>query len=123
MIKKTVTYEDYNGLKRTEDFYFNLNEAELLEMQVSTGGNGVAEMMRAMIAKNDMAAILFFFKDFVLKAYGEKSQDGLRFVKNDSIRASFEQSNAYPIIFMELATDDKAAAEFVNGVVPQPKKN
>lgn len=123
MIKKTVTYEDFNGLKRTEDFYFNLTEAELLEIQVSTGGNGVAEMMRKMIDANDMPAILAFFKDFVLRAYGEKSLDGRRFMKNDEIREGFAQTNAYPIIFMELATNDKAAAEFVNGVIPQLKKN
>lgn len=118
MIKKTVTYDDYNGFSRTEDFYFNLTKAEVMEMQLSTVG-GLDTMLKKLVASNDMPSIIKVFKDLVLKAYGEKSPDGRRFIKNDELRAEFEQTEAYSIIFMELATDDKAAAEFINGIVPK----
>ena len=122
MLKKTITYDDFNGATRTEDFYFNLTEAELMEMELSTAG-GLAEMIQKIVAAQDAPAIIKVFKDLVLRAYGEKSADGKRFIKNAEIRDSFEQTNAYSQLFMELATDSDAAAEFVNGIVPQKKDN
>lgn len=117
MLKKTITYEDYNGAERTEDFYFNLTKAEIMEMQMSTAG-GLTEMINKVVAAQDAPAIIKVFKDLVLKAYGVKSPDGRRFIKNDEVREEFAQTEAYSIIFMELATDAKAATDFVNGIIP-----
>lgn len=117
MLKKTVTYTDYNGVERTEDFYFNLSKAEIAEMELSTSG-GFAEMIQKVVAAQDAPAIVKIFKDLVFKAYGEKSLDGKRFVKSEEISTAFSQTEAYSQIFMELATDAKAAAAFVNGIIP-----
>lgn len=117
MLKKTITYVDYNGNERTEDFYFNLSKAEIMEMEMSTSG-GLAEMIQRIVAAQDAPAIISIFKKLVLKAYGEKSPDGKRFVKSDEIAAAFSQTEAYSQLFMELATDADAAAAFINGVVP-----
>ena len=117
MLKKTIAYKDYNDVERTEDFYFNLTKAEVMEMEMSTTG-GLAEMIQRIVAAQDAPAIIKIFKDLLLKAYGEKSPDGKRFVKSDAIREAFEQTEAYSILFMELATDDKKAAEFINGIIP-----
>lgn len=117
MLKKTVTYHDYNDVERTEDFYFNLSKAELLEMELGTSG-GLAEMIRKIVAAQDAPAIIKVFKELVLKAYGEKSADGKRFIKSEELSEAFSQTEAYSQIFMELATDDNKAAEFVNGIVP-----
>lgn len=117
MLKKTITYTDYNGAERTEDFYFNLSKAEIMEMEMSTTG-GLAEMIQKIVAAQDAPAIIKIFKDLVLKAYGEKSADGKRFVKSDEISTAFAQTEAYSQLFMELATDADAAAKFVNGIVP-----
>lgn len=117
MLKKTITYADYNGVERTEDFYFNLSEAEVMEMEMSTVG-GLAEMIRGIIAAQDAPAIIKTFKDLILKAYGEKSPDGKRFIKSDELAASFSQTEAYSKLFMELATDADSAAAFVNGILP-----
>lgn len=117
MLKKTITYTDYNGSERTEDFYFNLTKAEIMEMELSTTG-GLAEMMQRIVAAQDTPALIKLFKDLILKAYGEKSPDGKRFIKSEEIATAFSQTEAYSILFMTLATDDKAAAEFVNGIVP-----
>ena len=110
MIKKTITYTDYNGLERTEDFWFNITEAEALEMEMSTTG-GFGDMIRRVVAAQDMPTIIKVFKDFIFKAYGEKSPDGKRFIK----------SEAYSQLYMELATDATKAAVFVNGVIPNKK--
>lgn len=117
MLKKTITYTDYNNNERTEDFYFNLTKAELMEMEMSTNG-GLAEMINKIVASQDAPAIIKIFKELVLKAYGEKSLDGKRFIKNDDIREEFSQTEAYSQLFMELATDADAAAAFVNGIMP-----
>ena len=121
MIKKTITYEDYNGVERTENFYFNLNKAEVLEMEMGTEG-GMAESIQKIIDAKDAPAIIRVFKDLVLKAYGVKSDDGRRFMKTkpDGTRYAddFSETEAYSQIFMELATDADAAAKFVNGIIP-----
>lgn len=121
MIKKTITYTDYNGLERTESFYFNLSKAEVMEMELSADG-GMAESIQKIVDAKDAPAIIRVFKDLVLKAYGVKSDDGRRFmkVKPDGSRYAddFKETEAYSQIFMELATDAKAAADFVNGIVP-----
>lgn len=121
MLKKTITYQDYNGTERTEDFFFNLNKAEVMEMEMSTTG-GLAEMIQNIVKANDAPAIIKIFKDIVLKAYGEKSPDGKRFMKvNEAgipLYIAFSQTEAYSQLFMELATNANAAAEFINGIVP-----
>lgn len=117
MLKKSIKYTDYNGVERTEDFYFNLSKAELMEMEMSTAG-GLAETITKIVAAQDQPAIIKLFKELILKAYGEKSADGKRFVKSDEIAAAFSQTEAYSELFMELSTDSDKAAEFVNKVVP-----
>ena len=117
MLKKTITYTDFNGNERTEDFYFNLTKAEVMEMEMSTNG-GMAEMIQRIVSAQDAPAIIKIFKDLVLKAYGQKSPDGKRFVKNNELREEFVQTEAYSQLFMELATDADAAAKFVNGIMP-----
>ena len=123
MLKKTITYTDYNGVERTEDFYFNLSRAELAEMELSVDG-GLTEMINKIIAAQDTPSLVKIFKDLVLKAYGEKSLDGKRFVKVDEtgykLSNNFAQTEAYSILFMELATNADAAAKFFEGIVPAP---
>lgn len=117
MLKKEITYTDYNGVERTEPFYFNLTEAEILEMQMSTSG-GLSEMIKRIVASQDAPAIIKVFKELILKAYGIKSDDGKRMVKSDEISAAFAQTEAYSKLFMSLATDAEAASDFVNRIVP-----
>lgn len=122
MLKKTITYTDYNGVERTEDFYFNLSKAEIMEMEMGTSG-GLSEMINKIVAAQDAPAIIKIFKDLILKAYGEKSPDGKRFEKkNGALAESFAETDAYSQLFMELATDTDAAAAFVNGIVPAAEK-
>lgn len=117
MLKKTIEYTDFNGTVRKEDFYFNLSKAEVMEMEMSKKG-GLAEEIQRIVAAQDSPAIIQVFKDLLLKSYGVKSPDGRRFIKSKEIRDDFEQTEAYSILFMELATDADAAAKFVNGIVP-----
>lgn len=121
MLKKTISYTDYNGIERKEDFYFNLNKAELMEMEMGTQG-GLAEMLQKMVSTQDVPSIMKIFKDIVLKAYGEKSADGKQFMKKDAfgnpLSRNFEQTEAYSVLFMELIANDETMAAFINGIVP-----
>lgn len=117
MLKKTITYTDFDGNDRTEDFYFNLTRAELAEMEWSTEG-GMAQYIKRITDAQDIKALLDIFKSLICKSYGVKSLDGKRFVKNSEVLEEFKQTNAYSDLFMELATDEDAAAAFVNGIIP-----
>lgn len=118
MLKKTIKYEDYNGVEREEDFYFDLSEAEVLEMEAEQVG-GMSNLIEKIVQAKDVPSLIKMFKGLILKAYGEKSADGRRFIKSEQLSNEFSQTRAYSKLFMELATDDKAAAAFVNAIVPQ----
>ena len=117
MLKKTIKFTDYNGVQRSEDFYFNLSKAELLEMEMGTTG-GFTETIRKMISAQDVPALARLFKELILKSYGVKSDDGKRFIKNDALREEFMQTEAFSDLYLELATDADAGAQFVNGIMP-----
>lgn len=121
MLKKTVTYTDYNGVERTEAFYFHYNEAEILDMEMSTEG-GFAERIQKIIDAKDQVSLMQVIKKFVIDAYGVKSEDGKRFIKNDIVRTEFLESPAYSQIWMELVMDDEIAADFINNVIPSGMK-
>ena len=118
MLKKTITYVDYNDVERTEDYYFNLSKAELMEMELSVNG-GLAEMLQNIVNAQDSPAIVKTFKEIILKAYGRKTPDGRGFEKSEELSRAFSQTEAYSDLFMLLATNAEEAAKFVNGIVPQ----
>ena len=117
MLKKIITYTDYNGVERTEPFYFNLSKAELMEMELGVTG-GMTEMLDKIIAAKDAPSLMKTFKEMIMKAYGVKSDDGKRLIRSEELSIAFTQTEAYSVLFMELITDDKAAADFVNGIIP-----
>jgi hypothetical protein len=118
MLKKKISYTDYDGISRTEDFYFNLTKAELMEMEMSTLG-GMKRMLEKIVDAQDSKRILEIFKDIIFRSYGEKSLDGKRFVKTKELTEAFSQTEAFSELFMELATDANAASAFINGIIPQ----
>ena len=125
MITKTIPYTDFNGKARIEDFNFHLSKPELLELDASYEGGWNAHLKRV-VNTNNNAEIFSTMKDFILRAFGVKSEDGRRFMKGDDIRRSFEESPAYEILLMELCLGPdaaKIAAEFINGVIPADMHN
>lgn len=117
MFTKEITYTDYDGKVRKETFLFNLNKAELAEMELSTAG-GMHEMLKKIMETEDMPQIVKIFKNLILKSYGIKSDDGKRFIKSEQLSEEFSQTEAYSELFMELAQNPDVAAAFVNGVIP-----
>lgn len=118
MIKWPITYTDYNGDEHTEDFYFNLNKAEVMQMNLEANG-AYSEYLQRIVDQRDYAKIGQEFRRLILAAYGEKSDDGRRFVKSPEMADAFEQTEAYSELYMQLATDDGAATKFVEGVLPK----
>lgn len=118
MLKKTITYIDYDGKERTETHYFDLNEVEATEMELSVNG-GMSKKLKTIVESDDKAAMFKFFRDLIFKSYGIKSEDGRRFVKSEQISEEFTQTRAYSKLVMDLATDGEKLAEFFNGVIPK----
>lgn len=116
MLKKRIKYTDYDGVEREEDFYFNLNKAEVTEMELSIDG-GLTKMLNTIVAEKNAPLIITTFKQLILKAYGEKSADGKRFMKSAEISDKFEHTEAYSELFMEIAVDAEKASEFVNAII------
>ncbi len=117
MLKKTVTYTDYNGTERTEDLYFNISKAELAEMELGVTG-GFSEMMKKIVAAQDVPSIVKIVKDLILKSYGEKSSDGRRFIKSPELSEAFSQTEAYTEVFLDLVASAENMADFVNAIIP-----
>lgn len=117
MLKRTIVYEDYEGNEVTEDFYFHLSQAELVEIELSYKG-GLSKMLEEIIKDDDGATIVREFKKIILGSYGVRSDDGKRFMKSQQLREEFEATEAYSTLFIELIADASAAADFVNGIVP-----
>lgn len=117
MLKKTVNYVDYNGVERKEDFYFNLSKAEVVELEMSVDG-GLSQTLQAMVNSKDNKQIMKLFKSILLKAYGEKSPDGKRFMKSEEISKAFEETEAYSELFISLMINEEEAANFIKGILP-----
>lgn len=122
MYKVHEKYTDYDGNERVEDFYFNLTKAEITDMELTTEG-GMSAMLNRIIAAKDTSKLIAVFKDLILKSYGQKSADGRRFIKSKELTKEFTETPAYSQIYLRLATDDKAATEFVNNVIPRDLQN
>ncbi len=122
MLKKTIEYTDFNDKKRVEEFLFNLTKQEVTEMELSHKG-GLVNRIDTIVKAESNGEIVALFKSLILDSYGIKSEDGRRFMKTQEIRESFEQTEAFSVLFMELASDAEAAAAFVNGIIPEATKD
>ena len=121
MRKDTITYTDYNNVTRTEDFFFNLNEAELTALQYGVDG-GLKEMLERIVKSNDNKQIMACFHELIAKSYGEKSPDGRRFVKSKELSEAFMQTEAYNELMLRFMTDANYSAEFINDVLADVTK-
>lgn len=117
MLKKTITYKDFDGNERTEDFYFHISEAEAIKMELGKSG-GLSARINQIISAQDVPEIMEVFEDLIKKSYGVKSLDGREFIKSEELYRSFAQTNAYSKFFMELCTEEGVAADFVNAILP-----
>lgn len=118
MLKKLINYKDFNGVERSENFYFNLTESELMDIELETVG-GFQQMIQLIIDKQDIPKIVKAFKKILMASYGEKSADGRRFIKSPELSEAFAQTGAYNVLYMELISDANAAANFLNAIVPE----
>jgi hypothetical protein len=118
MLKREITYEDFNGEKVSEYFYFNLSKTELIELEHEYD-RGFAANIEAIVEAKSTKELIAEFKKLILMSYGKKSEDGKRFIKSDELREEFSQTAAFNELFIQLATDENAAAIFVNSIVPK----
>lgn len=118
MLKKSITFENLDGVQVTKVFYFNLNKSELAELELGAAGGSLATLLQEIIKKNDASQIIQTFKDLIGKSYGVRDEDGVSFRKSDELTDAFLHTDAYSELFMELVTNATAAGEFINGVVP-----
>ena len=118
MLKKTITYTDYDGMERTEDFWFNLSKTELTKLDAELPG-GLLGVLRKIIDKKDRKALVDFIETLILRSYGEKTLDGKRFVKTPEMAEEFMQTPAYDELFMSILSDTDSQTNFINGVIPQ----
>lgn len=118
MLKKSITYETFDGETVTDEFYFNISKAELVKMELSQKG-GLKEHLERIVASQDGKQIIAAMEDIVEQSYGKKSEDGKHFTKSKEIWEEFKSTEAYSVFFMELVTETDKAVEFVNGVVPK----
>ena len=120
MFAKKITYTDFSGETRTEEFYFHMSKTDIVKWQYSVNG-GIDELFKKVINTNDQSALIDLTTDLIHRAYGEKSVDGKRFEKRRNgvdLADAFEQTSAYDVLFMELVSNSEAASQFINGIMP-----
>lgn len=122
MLKKVITYTDYDGLERTEEFRFNLTKAELMDMELTTVGT-FSQLLQKIIDEKDLSRLAKLFKEVLLKSYGVKSDDGKRFIKSEELSTAFSQTEAYNVLYMELLSDTEYAVKFINEIMPKDLTN
>jgi hypothetical protein len=119
MLKQTITYKDFNGEEQTEDFYFNLTQAEATATELSGEGNSFSDHMNRVIKAANGREIIKGMQEIIKLSYGIRTANGAKFDKSPEILRDFTSSNAYSVLFMKLATDAGFAAEFANGIMPE----
>ena len=117
MLAKKIKFVDFDGNEREETFYFNLRKSEITDMQLEVKG-GLTTIIERIVETKDIPELIKLFKDLIRRSYGEKSADGRNFIKNVRVWENFESTNAYSELYMELATNADAAADFINAIVP-----
>ena len=118
MLKKTITYTDYNGVERKEDFLFNLTKTDLMKWDLKTPG-GLAARLERISQKFDIPALTSFIEDLIDMSYGIKSDDGVRFIKDEKLSTMFRQTDAYDQLFVNLLSNEKETTNFINGILPK----
>jgi hypothetical protein len=118
MLKKEITYEDFNGDTVTETFYFNIGKTELMELEVERK-EGMEAWLKTIADADDRKTMLAEFKRIILLAYGQKSPDGKRFIKTPELREEFSQTAAFEALFMSMITDEGVASSFIIGALPR----
>lgn len=119
MLKKSITYEDYNGNKRTEDFFFHLNEAEIIDWLTTSDDITLDGLLDGLSKQNNRKIAMRFFRELIYRSYGEKDPEGRKFRKTQEVKDEFMETEAYSVLYMELLSDSKEAADFFNGVLPK----
>jgi hypothetical protein len=117
LLKKSITFKDFNGDEVTETHFFHLGKADVAKLELSHKG-GWQEYLNNIIKSEDGKAAVIQFDELILMSYGKKSEDGKRFIKSQELRDEFQSSQAYDTLFFQLCTDAEVAAEFFNGIVP-----
>lgn len=118
MLAKKIQFTDYDGQKREGTYYFNLNKAEVIMWLTTAGEYTLDKVLLRLSEERNGRKIMETFEDLIHRSYGKKSLDGVRFEKTEEIWNEFRQSEAYSELFVELVTDAKKAADFINGIIP-----
>lgn len=121
MLKKKITYTDYNGMERNDYFYFNMTEREVVMLLAQLGVDDLKEYTNKLVESGDSKAMFSFIDNIILSSIGAKSEDGKRFVKNKLIRDDFEQSEAYNVLFMDFLQNPSTASSFASAIVAKAK--
>ena len=118
MINKKITYTDYEGVERTETFWFHLSRPELMELETSIDG-GFSKLIRQIVDSKSTRGVIENIKKILLLSYGEKVDNGRRFAKSEEISKAFSETPAYEILYLQLLEDQDSLSRFINGLVPK----
>lgn len=118
MLKRILEFEDYDGNKRSEEHFFNLNKAEVIKWLTTSGDYTLDKVLERLANERNGKKIMEIFEDLIRMSYGRKSLDGRKFEKSEEIWNDFFQTEAYSVLFTDLVTDAAKAADFINGIIP-----
>ena len=118
MLKRPITYTDFDGNEITEDFYFNLSASDIVNLDAKYEG-GLEGAIKRIAAAEDKTAMIMEMEKVILASYGERSEDGKRFRKSDELSSDFRYHAAYDVLFFEIISDENKMVEFITQVIPK----
>lgn len=121
MLKQRVKYEGFDGEIIEEDLYFNLTRMDLIELNDRYDSKDMAAYMDKIVKEKNVKELYSVLKDIVLMAYGVKSEDGKRFIKNQTVKDEFAESLAFAQLIEDFHETETAMSDFVTGITKQIK--
>jgi hypothetical protein len=115
MLKKSITFENFDGVTVTKDYYFNITKAEIALRELESDGTW-SETLEAIKNSDKGSVVLPEFRKIIQWMYGEK--DGDSFVKTDAAWERFNNSEPWSVLIMELLTNAGYAADFITAAMP-----
>ena len=123
MLKKPVTYTNFNDEVVTKVLYFHISKTRLSEnISLTDRLNAVQDLIAGperQLAPEEVSEILDLMKLILKLSYGIRSADGESFDQSDEIWDNFTKTAAYDALLFQLFQDEGGILEFLTGVMPK----
>lgn len=127
----TVKYEDFDGKTIKKNLLFHMSTKDWVKADAEKKAVGgyeqyLSKQLGEPGSNVEPAVVLETLEDIIRRSYGERSEDGEKFVKDPERTDHFMESLAYDAFLDDLIYTDGFSTAFVQALIPKgakPKDN